>query len=83
MDKLNKRQRLFVWIAIGLAIAMFIYPPASEYRSNRMSGSGRAQSAGYALIWSVEIIDYTRLLIQYGILCVVTWASVTSSGRRE
>ena len=65
---MNKRQLVVIWIAVAIAIAMYILPPKSQYYGNVKNGD-----AGYLPLWQTRIephynvrIDITRILIQYG-----------------
>ena len=68
MDRLNRKQRVTVWVAIGLALLMFAFPYGFVY----------GEGVGYKPIWRNNEIEYGRLLIQYALLLVVTWATITT-----
>lgn len=78
MDKLNKKQRIVVWVALIMAVGMFLYPPQLSRSYSRRGGSGYLEYTGYAPIWQAERIDFARLLIQYGLLAGLCWAAVTT-----
>jgi hypothetical protein len=76
MDRLNEKQRRVVWVAIALAVVMFLFPPVIESFLS-IEGDWGSAPGGYSPIWENSSIDYGRLLIQYVLLAVVTWAVVT------
>lgn len=53
---MNKRQRITLWVGIGVIVLMGLFPPASLSTSKRSS----------------IVVDTPRLLIQWGVVIVVT-----------
>ena len=85
MDKLNKNQRLVVWICLAVAVAMFLHPPQATYTytsTSALSPGLRTGGGGYDFIWNGKGVNFAQLSIQYLLLGVASWAVVTSLKRK-
>lgn len=81
MQHLNKRQRWILWVAVFLAFAMYVYPPKDKFYGEKQIGD-----AGYMPLWETRVepsynvrVAFTRLFIQYGLLCAATCVAFVSS----
>ena len=91
---MNKKQRLTVWIAICIAIGMYVYAPTTHagYLSDRFSLSDSSSVTSYTndgpyrFLWQLkrqESVNVGRLLIQYLLLAAVTTVLVSGSGAKQ
>ena len=74
---MNRGQFLVLWIGIGVAVAMCLYPPQMEVEAMR-GDDGRAkifvESAGYDFIFAdnAYVLNVPTLLLQLGIVAALT-----------
>ena len=72
-------QKVVMWAAILVAIGMYLLPPVAYPHTY-----GRNKPRGYQPVWAVEdnlVIDYGRLLVQYGIVAAIALVAVKTSRR--
>ena len=72
MDKLNRKQRIAVWILLAVAVLMFLFPPVI------WSWDGRTYFKFFLSFDFRYDIKYQQLLMQYVLLAGIGWAVVTS-----
>ena len=83
MDKLNKRQRIAVWVMLILAVGMLLYSPEAHYEGRQTIGKFDGDGTffaggGYEWLWENEQVNAGLLFIQYLVLAGIGWAVVTS-----
>lgn len=80
---MNRGQFLVLWIGIGVAIAMCLFPPQMEVEASR-GEDGRAkifvESAGYDFIFAdnAYVLNVPTLGLQLGVVVAITWALFVS-----
>ncbi|MBL8066542.1 MAG: hypothetical protein JNM34_11905 [Chthonomonadaceae bacterium] len=67
---LSRPQRLTLGIAVLLAFAMFVLPPVGQPTTYN-----RIESPTYGFLFNITsglVLDYVRLMTQYGLLAIAT-----------
>ena len=77
---MNRPQRVVIWIAILVAIAMYLYPPKSLFYGDKQNGD-----AGFMPLWVTRVeesynarVDFTRLFVQYTLVAGLATAAILS-----
>jgi hypothetical protein len=69
---MNDKQRLSIWLAIGVIVILFLFPPARYFNPyNLVPGY---ESSGYKLIFSLqksESVDFNRLILPIGAVIII------------